>query len=66
MTTDNHKSNRKPPKSKRLQILAVRLDDATMEALKAIAEAEMRPAANLGALLIMEGLQRRKKPPSTE
>jgi hypothetical protein len=50
--------NEKP--QKRLHILAVRLDDETMAELRAMAKAEMRPAANLGALLITEGLERRK------
>jgi hypothetical protein len=32
-----------------------------MAELRAMAKAEMRPAANLGALLITEGLERRRK-----
>lgn len=60
MATKSNKDSAKAPKAKRLHILAVRLDDETMEALKAMAKAEMRPAANLGALLITEGLERRK------
>jgi hypothetical protein len=53
------KSNEKP--QKRLNIVAVRLDDETMAELRALAKAELRPAANLGALLITEGLERRRK-----
>jgi hypothetical protein len=59
-------TNRNEKPQKRLHILAVRLDDETMAELRAIAKAEMRPAANLGALLITEGIERRRSAKASE
>jgi hypothetical protein len=46
---------------KRLHVLAVRVDDEMLNELRAIAETELRPVANLVALLMKEALDARRK-----
>lgn len=48
-------------KAKKLHTTAVRLDDQTLKELREVATAEMRPLANLIAVLIHEALEARRK-----
>jgi predicted transcriptional regulator len=45
---------------KRLNVVAIRLDDAMLNELKTLAEREDRPLANLCVRLIREALEARK------
>jgi hypothetical protein len=47
-------------KAKKLHTTAVRLDDATLNELRELAEREMRPVANMMAVLLREALDARK------
>jgi hypothetical protein len=52
------KDTRQRPK--RLNVIALRLDDDQLAELKAMAQAELRPLANLCVALIMEAVAARK------
>jgi hypothetical protein len=55
------KRDEQPQKAKKLHTTAVRLDDQTLKELRAVATTEMRPLANLIAVLIHEALETRRK-----
>jgi hypothetical protein len=48
-------------KAKKLHTTAVRLDDSTLAELRELAEREMRPVANMMAVLLREALDARKR-----
>ncbi len=48
----------RPPK--KLQTLQIRLDDETVEKLRALAVQEHRTVANLISLMVLEGLRQRE------
>jgi predicted DNA-binding ribbon-helix-helix protein len=55
------KRDEQSQKAKKLHTTAVRLDDQTLKELRELAAAEMRPLANLIAVLIHEALESRRK-----
>lgn len=50
-----------PAKAKRLHTVGVRVDDALLEKLRAMSEAEMRPVSTQIVVLILEAIAARDK-----
>ena len=48
-------------KAKKLHTTAVRLDDETLNELRELAQREMRPVANMMAVLLREALDARQR-----